>query len=451
MGKSDFKNLLNKMDIKDVLTDAPPKKRFNKVKTSLNMTPNTNYMADLLELEPTKKGYKWLLVVVDLATDEFDLEPLMNKESRNVLDAIKAIFNRNLKKPSATLATDGGSEFKNVFHKWLDDQEIYHKVGLPYRHQQLGNVESLNSQIGRIISLMSNKVLLQRENANDNEPVDWTLFLDEIRKELNEYRYEPNPKQSIPIFDLDAKPKYKVGDWVYHLSHEPMDALGNKFQRKKFRQGDLRYDYRPSQITKVIEKPMELRKPIYDLKQTDFMKFDETFNSKTEFHKKEGKEFNEKLNAREAPRFRYLLRGKNNVSYAENELKPAQAPRGNVEKGDVLRVVEKVLQRAFDKDGNEIFKIKWMREGNQKKTLTTWEQGANMREQIPDMIEKFLDDNPNEAQKQPPAVRAVVPRRPKKQTAPRQGQEKEVAPIREERSHYGLRSAPKKNSRYFEE
>jgi hypothetical protein len=45
-------------------------------------------MADLLELPETKKGFKYLLVVVDLATDEFDIEPITNNKSLTVVDAI---------------------------------------------------------------------------------------------------------------------------------------------------------------------------------------------------------------------------------------------------------------------------------------------------------------------------------------------------------------------------
>jgi hypothetical protein len=51
-------------------------------------------MADLLELPETKKGFKYLLVVVDLATDEFDIEPMTNNKSLTVVDAMKRIFKR---------------------------------------------------------------------------------------------------------------------------------------------------------------------------------------------------------------------------------------------------------------------------------------------------------------------------------------------------------------------
>ena len=70
-------------------------------------------MADLLFLPQTDSGYRYLLVMVDLANDEFDIEEMRNKESATVLKAMKNIFRRGiLKKPYASIRTDAGSEFK---------------------------------------------------------------------------------------------------------------------------------------------------------------------------------------------------------------------------------------------------------------------------------------------------------------------------------------------------
>ena len=68
------------------------KKEFSKVKENIPLKADYNFMADLLELPETKKGYKYLLVVVDLATDEFDIEPIINKDSLTVVDAMKTML-----------------------------------------------------------------------------------------------------------------------------------------------------------------------------------------------------------------------------------------------------------------------------------------------------------------------------------------------------------------------
>ena len=110
-------------------------------------------MADILMLPETKKGFKYLLVVVHLATDEFDIEPLKDKESITVLTAFKNMFKRNfIKQPYASVRTDAGSEFKGVFAKWLFDESIMHKVAMPNRHKQVSNVERLNKELGRLFN-----------------------------------------------------------------------------------------------------------------------------------------------------------------------------------------------------------------------------------------------------------------------------------------------------------
>ena len=59
------------------------KKEFSKVKDNIPLIQDYNFMADILELPETNKGFKYLLVVVDLATDEFYIEPM--KKRRHLL------------------------------------------------------------------------------------------------------------------------------------------------------------------------------------------------------------------------------------------------------------------------------------------------------------------------------------------------------------------------------
>ena len=54
-------------------------KKFTAVKQNIPMKEDMNFMADLLFLPKTKEGYRYLLVVVDLASNDFDIEPLKTK------------------------------------------------------------------------------------------------------------------------------------------------------------------------------------------------------------------------------------------------------------------------------------------------------------------------------------------------------------------------------------
>ena len=152
MGK--FDDIINKLNIDETLTKAPTRqKTFNKVKNNVNLTEDYNFMADVLFLPETKEHFKYLLVVVDIATDEFDIEPIKNKEPETILKSMKTIFTRkHLNKPYASIATDSGTEFKGVFQKYLYNESIFHKVSLPNRHTQMTNVENLNKTLGRLLN-----------------------------------------------------------------------------------------------------------------------------------------------------------------------------------------------------------------------------------------------------------------------------------------------------------
>ncbi len=134
MGK--FKELLESLNINEKFNKRIRKqKEYNHVKDNVPLVEDYNMMADLLYL-PAYNGYKYLFVIVDLASDEFDIEPIKNKEPETVLKAMLKCFKRGyISKPEYTLKTDGGKEFKGVF-----------------------NVESLNRQLARLFNGYMNAI-----------------------------------------------------------------------------------------------------------------------------------------------------------------------------------------------------------------------------------------------------------------------------------------------------
>ncbi len=247
-------DIFKKLGIDETFTKEVKKpKYFNKIKDNIPLQADWNFMADLIEMPMTKKRYKYLLVCDDLATDEFDIEPIKNKEPSTVLSALQTMFKRNfIKKPKYSLSTDGGSEFQGVFHKWLYNESIYHKVSLPNRHSQMSAVESLNKQIERVLNGYMNRI-----EEETNEPYnEWTDVLDTVRIYMNKLRKKPehNPVTfSASYYDTKYKPKFKVGDVVYRQSDVPLNALGNKQPTNSFRVGDYRFENKvPRKITKIL-------------------------------------------------------------------------------------------------------------------------------------------------------------------------------------------------------
>ena len=326
--------LIKKLNIDETYTKAPKQKVFNKVKDNVPHVEDYNFMADLLLLPETKKGFKYLLVVVDLGNDDFDIEPLKNKDSKSVLTGFTNMFKRPyIKKPYASIRTDAGPEFKDEFHKYLYDNSIMHKVAEPNRHQQLANVESLNKQLGRLFNGYMNSV----EAKTNKVYKEWDDVISIVRKDLNEYRKKPTKNRFTEIYPVPefVEPKYKVGDLVYYKLNWAESQLGIKQPTPNFRMGDVRYRTIPTKIIKILHYSGKV--PI-----------------------------------------RYLLNGKPNVSYAESELLPAKE---KVEKFIVRQIIDKktVNKKVF-------YKVWWKK---YKKADSTWELKSDL---IKDGLQEYIDE-----------------------------------------------------------
>ena len=215
-------------------------------------------MADVMFMPTDKFGYKYILVVVDLANDEFDIEPMKHKSPDATMNAFNKIFKRDyIKKPKYTITTDAGKECLGVFKKWMYNESIYHKITLPGRHKQLANVDSLINQLNALFNGLMNKV----EEKTGKVSKSWIKYVPQIREALNEVRrkdLDPDHDQPMyEIFDKKGKmiePKFKVGDLVHVMLDRPVDANGNVLPGK-FRTGDYRYDSKPRKIKQVLMYP----------------------------------------------------------------------------------------------------------------------------------------------------------------------------------------------------
>jgi hypothetical protein len=226
-----------------------------------------------------------LLVCVDLATHEFEIEPLKNKSASAILDAFKVMIKRPyIKLPFASIQTDQGSEFKGTFNEFLKKHKIFHNIAMPDRHSQNSMVESLNRSLGRLLNGYMNRI----EEETKKQYNEWTDIVDKVRKELNEYRKVDvdeskmyKDKSLVQNFLQFGKPTYKVGDMVYHQLEAPENALGKMQSTKSFREGDYRWSSLKKKVVKILYMSGKIP-------------------------------------------FRYLLEGLGNVSYTETQLRLAE-------------------------------------------------------------------------------------------------------------------------------
>jgi len=287
---------MNKL-LKDLKIDETfsrkPKVTFDNVKSNVFPRKGYNYMADLLYLPKTRQKYLYLLTMVDLWSNSCDFEPIKDKTAATVLAAMKAIFKRGiLKLPKASVRTDNGTEFQDVFHKYLYDHNIFHRYGEPYRHQQSANIEKLNYELGRILNGYMNTMEVKTGEVYR----EWMDIIPTVRKELNKIRNILPDANEIEFPEVKTNSKYKVGDIVYYKSEMPLSALGHKQPTERFRVGDFRYNITdPRKILKILYYPNNVR---------------------------------------------YILDNKQHVSYAESELKEAT---------DAKYIVKKILDKKIEK------------------------------------------------------------------------------------------------------
>jgi hypothetical protein len=258
-----FKDIINSLEIDETYTQIKKRpKHYNKFIDSIVPIEHYNYMSDLIELPKSKQGFKYLLVVMDLATNKFDIEPMKNKDDETTLKAFKTLLKRKiLILPEISLKTDNGTEFKGEFHKFLKEKEIFHKYSMPYRKTQMAPVESLNSSIGRILMNYLNKKTMELNDKNIDETyTNWTDILPEIRKDLNKYR-ERDLKELIKYQEelnfnpYESKtPKYKIGDVVHYQLDKPQTIKGEKLDTK-FRHGDRRFSIDSRKIINILQYP----------------------------------------------------------------------------------------------------------------------------------------------------------------------------------------------------
>lgn len=340
--RNKIKALLNKLKIDETYTKAPKKYKYDTVKQNTFPKSDYNFMMDCMVLPETTKGFKHLLVVVDLWSDECDFEPLKNKTAITTLAAFKKIMKRPyLNIPGFSVRSDNGTEFKNsVFKTYFKENGIMHRLSLPYRHKQNGNVESLNGLLGRILmTYLQNKEMLLNKAYTE-----WTDIVPQLRILLNEMRKKEDGDPfdyKTPILYNQDSPKYKIGDLVHTKYEIPHDALGNREEgSEKWRKGDMRWNLKfTRKIVKIFNYPNNNR---------------------------------------------YILNGLNNVSYAETEIMKSKNKTET-------KIFKQILDRQYFRNKKEYgYKIWW---SDQLKKNARYEYESILRPDLNEEIDKYDDEN----------------------------------------------------------
>jgi len=208
--------------------------------------------ADLLYLPTDAFGYKYCLVVVDVATSKCDAQQLKRKTDLAVKNAFIKLYERNILEKPTIIRFDQGSEFKGLLKKFFEDEKVIVKYSLTNRHRQQALVKQKNKQIGNLITAYQTN-----EELKTNKIVKrWVKQLPFVIKYLNENlpkrNYDKLTNEIMTTkFSKDLIPLHST---VRYILDYPLNALGDKVD-SKFRSGDIRWSRETSEVKRIVLNP----------------------------------------------------------------------------------------------------------------------------------------------------------------------------------------------------
>lgn len=354
--KKENKAALNKQEVRN-LYKRPPKER-KKEMGDYNFTyePNMHHQADLLFL-PEDEGYRYALVVVDLATHLCDACPLKNKYSSDVKDAFETIYDRGIIEMPKILTMDSGTEFKGEVIKYLKENGIRYRYGKPKRHRQLAVVERTNQYLAKgLFMRMTSQELLTGEPSRE-----WVEELPKFVQYINKKRKREPPKEPKSVKSRcsgDDCTLLDIGTKVRTKLDHPLDAATDKFLHgERFRITDIRWDPVVRTITNIILHPNQ--PPFYQL---DDKKRKNGIDVTAMYTKKQ---------------LQVVPEGE-------------EAPSPSVIRGTPSNYrVEKLLEKKKEK--NRIyFLVKWR---GFPESQATWELRTELNESVPELVKEFENNN----------------------------------------------------------
>lgn len=233
------------------------------------------HQADLLFL-PNDDGYRYLLVVVDVATRLTDAVPKKEKTQKATIKGFKKIYSRPSKtrildKPIA-MQTDAGVEFVgNTARAFFKAEGIALRVGKPGRSRQQAMVESHNGQITQLITLRQNEEELITGEPSREWIADIPLILELLNEDLGRtppsetdvgdepvcskseaWKKKAKGKRAKEMPTCDLLPK---GTKVRAILDKPVSLADGKKLIGTFRVGDSRWETTVRTVVQQILKP----------------------------------------------------------------------------------------------------------------------------------------------------------------------------------------------------
>ncbi|XP_066926306.1 SCAN domain-containing protein 3-like [Clytia hemisphaerica] len=168
-------------------------------------------LCDMQKLSKQNRGYKHLLVCIDILSKFAWVRPLKSKSGQDILNALSDIFSKG-RKPKI-LQTDRGTEFLNAkVQKLLKDEGV--KFFTSFSERKASVVERFNR------TLKGNPVVYKVKDQA-NEPIEGIFYQQELQRV-----YEPD---SYKIEKIIKKQRQPNGSWKYLVKWKGYPEKFNSF------------------------------------------------------------------------------------------------------------------------------------------------------------------------------------------------------------------------------
>ena len=300
------------------------------------------YQTDTLYLpQDTHSGHKYLVVVVDSATNAMDAIPTKTHDAKTTTEAIKKMFKgKYLKKKPHTIDVDQGTEFQGVFLTEMKKLDVFVRVKKAGRSRQQAIVEGMNSVLGKLL----NRAMLVDEINTGVESTNWVDHLPRAIALINKrLAHKPKDLSNAEVTcEGDGCDILSVGTKVRVVLDKPRDYLTNKVLHGKFRTGDPRWEKEIRTIEQFLLQPGN--PPMYK------------------------------------------VTGIKNVAYTKNQLQVvSKNEKQPSQKNQKVFIVEKIVDKRKNKNKIE-YLVKWKSYPSSK---NTWELKTSLIKDIPNDIKEF--------------------------------------------------------------
>ena len=271
------------------------KESFKEIRTKQKLghitalQPNEIWQIDLFDLSKygkKNKGYDYIFCAVDVFSRRLMICPIKQKEIKDCLGAMKAIFKANKMQIPNIIMSDNESAFTSKeFNNFLDDHNIILKTNVKHDHYALGIVDNMAKRLKKLIGIYIHEeddpqwlkyydTIVDNYNKNEEHPALGYMAPDNVQDSKENINLVQNINLNKNLDNIKIKSDLSIGDRVKileNIKHNPFSKSDTpkysskiydviKVQRSNITLNDNKI-YRSRNLLKVGKDVVEKQTP----------------------------------------------------------------------------------------------------------------------------------------------------------------------------------------------